>query len=170
LIPAWLQDLFRQMEWADARVWRAVVALPAAVTDSVLAGKLYHTHIVQRAFLQIWRGGPPKIPEQSTFGKLRDLMDWARPYYAEAAAFLRGIDEKALLAPVVMPWAGQFAEESMPAVQTTSLAETIIQVTSHSTYHRGQSNMRLRQLGGEPPLTDFIAWVWFNRPEPDWPS
>jgi uncharacterized damage-inducible protein DinB len=40
----------------------------------------------------------------------------------------------------------------------------------HSTYHRGQVNARLRELGIEPPLTDYIAWIWFGRPEAEWPA
>jgi hypothetical protein len=34
-------------------------------------------------------------------------------------------------------------------------------------YHRGQVATRLRERGGEPPLTDFIAWIWMHRPAPD---
>jgi uncharacterized damage-inducible protein DinB len=41
-------------------------------------------------------------------------------------------------------------------------------MSSHSTYHRGQVNSILRQLGAEPPLTDFIAYLWLGRPDPDW--
>ena len=26
----------------------------------------------------------------------------------------------------------------------------------------------LRELGGEPPLTDFVAWIWLDRPPADW--
>lgn len=37
-----------------------------------------------------------------------------------------------------------------------------------ATYHRGQVNTWLRELGLEPPLVDFIAWVWFGKPAPDW--
>ncbi len=33
---------------------------------------------------------------------------------------------------------------------------------------RGQNATRLRELGGEPPLTDYIAWLWKGRPAPDW--
>ncbi len=40
----------------------------------------------------------------------------------------------------------------------------------HSTHHRGQVAARLRELGGEPPLVDFIAWLWWKRPEPEWPA
>jgi uncharacterized damage-inducible protein DinB len=46
--------------------------------------------------------------------------------------------------------------------------ETMRQVASRSTYHRGQVNARLRELDGEPPLVDYIAWIWFGRPAPDW--
>ena len=38
----------------------------------------------------------------------------------------------------------------------------------HSTYHRGQVNVRLRELGGEPQLVDFIAWVWEGKPRAVW--
>ena len=44
----------------------------------------------------------------------------------------------------------------------------MIQVTIHSTHHRGQFNARLRQVGGEPPLVDYIAWVCFGRPPAEW--
>jgi uncharacterized damage-inducible protein DinB len=38
----------------------------------------------------------------------------------------------------------------------------------HSAYHRGQVASQLRELGGEPPLTDFVAWIWLDRPPADW--
>jgi uncharacterized damage-inducible protein DinB len=44
--------------------------------------------------------------------------------------------------------------------------EPIFQVTSHSTYHRGQVNARVREGGRRMPLVDFIAWVWFGKPDP----
>ena len=40
----------------------------------------------------------------------------------------------------------------------------MLQVALHSMYHRGQINARLRDFGGNPPLVDFIAWVWLGRP------
>jgi uncharacterized damage-inducible protein DinB len=50
----------------------------------------------------------------------------------------------------------------------TTLGDTCFQVASHSTYHRGQVNARIRELGVEPPLVDFIAWRWFKNPPPAW--
>jgi len=37
----------------------------------------------------------------------------------------------------------------------------------HTTCHRGQVATRLRERGAEPPLTEFIAWIWMRRPAPD---
>jgi len=49
-----------------------------------------------------------------------------------------------------------------------SVGDSAMQVTSHSTHHRGQLNTRLRELGEEPPQFDYIAWVWFGRPTAEW--
>jgi uncharacterized damage-inducible protein DinB len=38
----------------------------------------------------------------------------------------------------------------------------------HSHYHRGQNATRLRELGGTPPTTDYIVWLWKGRPQPAW--
>ena len=51
-----LNDLFRHMEWADASVWRAVLASDAARADTKLRELFYHVHMVQRAFLRVWQG------------------------------------------------------------------------------------------------------------------
>jgi uncharacterized damage-inducible protein DinB len=159
-----LKDLFRHMQWADGEVWRAVLAAPAASTDEPLRKLLLHLHTVQRAFLDLWRERPLTFPELSEFPDVASIQAWSAPYYAEAAAFLDRVDEAALTRPVVMPWADALAQQlGFPPAQPT-LAETIFQITSHSTYHRGQVNARLRAIGGEPRLVDYIAWVWFGRP------
>jgi uncharacterized damage-inducible protein DinB len=59
----------------------------------------------------------------------------------------------------------RFGREPVP----TTMRETMLQVAMHSTYHRGQVNARLRELGAEPPLTDYIAWLWMGKPAAEWP-
>lgn len=163
------RELARHMEWADALVWGAVLAAPEAAGDTKLPGKLYHIHLVQRAFLSVWQARalapPPAEPPE-----LPATLDDARGYYPELTAFLSALDEGVLSRPVTLPWAGGFARRFGREPANLSLAETILQVAMHSTYHRGQVNARLRELGVEPPLTDYIAWVWFGRPEPQWPT
>lgn len=160
-----LRDLYRHMKWADGEVWRAVHAATGAQKDGTIRQLLLHIHQVQKAFMDVWTGRPPAFRTLSELPDLVMIHDWSRPYYAEAFAFLDQLDERALERPVVMPWAEELAKQMGRPPSNPTLAETMFQVTSHSTYHRGQVNIRLRALGGEPPLVDYIGWVWFGRPE-----
>ena len=88
--------------------------------------------------------------------------------HAESNRFLGTVDASMLKDVVEMPWARSLeAQLGRPIVMPT-LGETVQQVASHSTYHRGQINARLREVGGQPPLVDYIAWIWFGRPAPNW--
>lgn len=162
------RDLFRHMEWADARVWRAVLASAAASKDPVLKGRLHHSHMVQRAFLNAWRELPHTINDGDDLD-LTGLAGWAREYHFLASEYVSTLTESDLDRPLVVPWARLIARRFGIEPATPSLGETLIQVSAHSTYHRGQINTRLRELGDEPPLTDFIAWVWFCKQSPEWP-
>jgi uncharacterized damage-inducible protein DinB len=166
---ALLRQLIRHMEWADAEVWRAVLACEAAGEDRRLRDLLTHLHLVQRLFLVVWQ----KVPHDPSRGRpefatAADLRAWAQTYYSEANGFLDPLDDAALQSEVAMPWVKAFEAEIGRTFSTPTLGETIFQVTSHSTYHRGQVNARLREVGGTPPLVDYIAWIWFGRPDPDW--
>lgn len=164
-----LTDLYRHMEWADAAVWAAVLACESGQSDAKLREYLYHLHLVQRAFLRTWRGEPRETP-YPTFDDGWSLMAWARTYYAEAFAHLEAMSDEKTSEPMPVPWAAMVEQRLGRAPATTTIGETALQVVLHSQYHRGQINARLRQFGGEPPLVDYIAWVWLGRPKADWPS
>jgi uncharacterized damage-inducible protein DinB len=164
-----LRQLFRHMEWADAEVWRAVLAHQPAARDARLRDLLTHLHRTQRLFLLVWQKQLLDTAwGKADFATAADLRAWAHTYYPEVNRFLETLDESALRATVSMPWIKTFEAQLGRSFSTPTLAETIFQVPSHSTYHRGQVNARLREVGGEPPLVDYIAWIWFGRPEPDW--
>jgi len=166
---ALLRQLIRHMEWADAGVWRAVHAHEPAGRDGRLRDLLSHLHRTQRLFLLVWQRQPlDPVWGKADFATAADLRTWAQAYYADVNAFLDAIDEAALQGEVSMPWVKAFEAQLGRTFSTPTLGETIFQVASHSTYHRGQVNARLREVGGEPPLVDYIAWIWFGRPEPDW--
>ena len=164
-----LRELIQHMQWADALVWSAALSNSEVAGDLALRGKLFHTHMVQRAFLCVWQAGtlspPPSDPPD-----LLTTLEGARDYYSDLTPFLNALVEDELERPVALPWAGRFAQRLGREPVTPSLAETLLQVAMHSTYHRGQVNARLREVGIEPPLTDYIAWIWFGRPEPRWPA
>jgi uncharacterized damage-inducible protein DinB len=154
------------MAWADASVWRAVLGHPPAEGDARLRNLLLHLHFVQRAFLHVWTSRPVVLPGEAESGDIASVHAWAQPYSAELDAFFDRLDPAALTTPVEMPWIAEYEQQMGRRFAKPTLAETMFQVTSHSTYHRGQVNARLREIGGEPPLVDFIAWVWFGKPEP----
>src|SRR3712207_617627 len=106
-----LVDLFRHMEWADAKVWGAVSQLPDD-RDAKLWQWLIHIHTVQRAFLQVWTGRriEEAMRRPEDFSNLDEVRRWAQAYYAEAHEIVGGFDESRLFEPLVMPWAARLAE------------------------------------------------------------
>lgn len=163
-----MRDLYHHMEWADATIWSVVLARPECANDEALRAKLYHIHTVQRAFFNIWNELPMKFPEAGSFADLHAMAAWGKDNHREIGPYVDGIEETQLDEVVELPWAARLAER-FGSPGKTSFRETLIQVAMHSQYHRGQVNTRIRELGGEPPLVDYIAWLWYGRPAPDWP-
>jgi len=170
LTKEFLREAFRHMEWADAAVWAAVPR--DAAPDLRLRNLLVHVHTVQRAFHAAWTGGlkADTLRAPESFATLDEVRAWAMPVYGQIQAFLAAADESRLSAPFEMPWAKQVEARLGRPPGVSTLADTCFQVSSHSTYHRGQVNARLREIGAEPALVDYIAWIWFGKPEPAWPA
>jgi uncharacterized damage-inducible protein DinB len=160
-------DLMTHMEWADAHTWRAVRHLPSAHADARLRYLLHHMHIVQVVYLQAWRGDPFVVTELPSYPDVPSILEWATPYYATAREFADAVDESRFDTPVEFPWANLIKEQFGTVVPAT-FAESVWQVLSHTTYHRGQVATRVREIGGEPPTVDYLVWVWQGRPAADW--
>lgn len=159
-----LPDLYAHMEWADAMVWRAVLASDAARNDKRVRDLLAHLHMTQRAFLSTWRKEPLAYRDAGSFAHADEVLRSARQYYAALGPLPQDSDD--LDRPMVMPWAQRYSN----GAQATTFRETLLQVPMHSTYHRGQVNARIREVGGKPPLVDYIAWLWLGRPPAEWPE
>jgi len=159
--------LLGHAEWADALVWKCVVV--SGQDDTELRAKLHHLHKVQWAYLHVWRGEQVKPRELNTFPTLPAIRAWAREYYRELPSYLAVISSGELTRPVRFPWAGRLVQR-FGSPRPATWAESVLQVAMHSSYHRGQVARRLREIGAESPLSDFIAWIWMDRPEADWGS
>jgi len=155
-----LSDLFRQMAWADSATLKAVLAFSPASADRVIRERLHHIHLCQHVWLKIWRDEPfdPHAGETLDFA---GLTSWARDYHEAVAGYLATLDKAGLARKLIVPGTGD--EFNQP-----QLWESFVQITTHSTYHRGQVSARLREIGGEPAQTDFIAWVGLGKPKPVW--
>lgn len=165
-----LTDLIHHLEWADAEMWRAVLEQCEEPLEPELHALLHHLEIVPNAFLRVWRGEPIELPAAKDFSDSRDLARWGRRAHRELQKYLAGADDAELDRVLVFPWADELVERFGRPADPVKLSETAVQVAMHSTHHRGQVMARLRAAGGEPPLVDFIGWLWLGRPEPRWPE
>jgi uncharacterized damage-inducible protein DinB len=158
-------DLYRHQDWADAEIWRAAEAHAAALSDTTWYERQHHIHLVQQAFYALVSGadlaqhrftrpGDYETPSALTVEARRSHEAWNQ--------FVDRLDAGTLERRVVVPW---FRE---PALEI-SVAQALTQAAMHSHYHRGQQAARLRELGGTPPLTDYIAWLWKGKPPAAWP-
>jgi uncharacterized damage-inducible protein DinB len=158
--------LMGHAEWADSLIWKSVLALPE---DQELRERLHHLHMVQWSYLHIWRGDPAETPELDSFDNAAAIRSWARGYYRELTCYFATVGDSILDREVRFPWAARLVKRFGGAAPAT-WTESVMQVVMHTSYHRGQVARRLRELGAEPPLTDFIAWIWMDRPVAQWGS
>ncbi len=168
-----LDDLAHHAAWADATVWQTVIdALgdDSPALDSKVEYWLHHIHVVQHAFVYIWRGQPLEFPEVGDFDDAPALARWGRDGHVEIQQYLGAANQADLDRELEIPWTEQLKERWNRPIQPVSVAQSAVQVPMHSVHHRGQVTSRLRELGAEPPMVDFIAWLWFGKPEADWSS
>jgi uncharacterized damage-inducible protein DinB len=158
-----LRDLYGHQVWADAEHFRAIGAHPAARGDKAILVRLHHIAIVQRAFL--WAVGDRQDAFEFTkpedFASLDALKRYVREHHDGLVPIIATVSDLRLAESIEIPW---FKDPPL----SLTVAEALTQGAMHSHYHRGQNATRLREIGGEPPMTDYIVWLWKGRPEADW--
>ena len=98
-----LVTLVRHMEWADARLWGAVLALPAERAAPAMLEKLHHIHYVQAVFFARARGEQGMPPQLASFDGLGSVAAWARDRYPGMHAAVAAIDDAWRTRPVPAP-------------------------------------------------------------------
>jgi uncharacterized damage-inducible protein DinB len=161
-VNSYLDELFAHQEWADAEHWRAFEGHPPALVDKAICERLLHIHQVQYAFL--WMTGPRTsefaFRTMDAFPHTAALKQYAREYHVAVADLLKGLDAPRLEELVEAPW---FSRPTK-----ISRRHALMQAAMHSHYHRGQNATRFRELGGVPPITDFIIWLRNGQPAARW--
>lgn len=164
-----IEELVRHMEWADAVVFLVILGKPQAEEDEVLLKRLRHIHLVQKAFFDVWQNQPIN-PHLTDSFNAHELSGFAKSLHRSVQEFQNTLSADDLDRVVHLPWSKQVSDNLGFEIANPSLGQTLLQVTAHSSYHRGQVNSRLRELGVDPPMTDFIAWVWAQKPSSVWPT
>lgn len=146
-----LTDLFAYNRWANARVRAAVRELPAPLYTRDLRGSfgsvrgtMLHLLWGECGWLEFWKRGE-FIAEFSDadFESVAELDSLWGALEAQQCAFLATLDDAQLQAP-------RLVDE-----HSYSLGELMLHLLTHSTHHRGQVVLMLRQLERVPPQTDL---------------
>ena len=156
-----LRDLYSHQSWADAQLWQALESHPGALRDAEVCERLYHIHLTQYAFLTILQRGEFLYKRLEDFPDMKSLKIFAMENHSRALTFLQSLSDAQLDETFDIPW---FRDPPLKLKAVHALS----QAAMHSQYHRGQNARRLRELGGQPPLTDFIAWYWKGCPNAEW--
>jgi uncharacterized damage-inducible protein DinB len=154
-----VRKLFAYNRWANRQLLEVVGQLSEEELDrdvrasfASMKGTLRHLLWGERSWLRFW--------EQKSFerdlsdSELQDLPSiqaaWAR-LEDEQSAFQRTLTEERIAAPFPV------------AENDYVLGELIQHAVNHSTHHRGQVTLMLRQLGRTPPNTGFRQFLTASR-------
>ncbi len=161
-MSSYLHELYAHQKWADAEHWRAFAAHPSALKDKALYERLHQIHLVQHGFL--WITGPRTSPfeykKADEYPDPATLKTYAQQGLADLDERLQSMSPEALEEIIEVPW-------FQPTLKINR-RHALTQAAMHSHYHRGQNATRFRELGGVPPMTDFIVWLQKGQPAPQW--
>jgi len=154
-----VKELFEYNAWANRRIFDALAALPAEQYTRDLKssfGSIHGTvcHIVwaEQLWLTRWVAKPPPgTPQGKDLAGLPEARARWEAVEAERAAFLGGITEAKLRDGVtIQPTGG--------GSYTHTFRQMFLHTVDHSSYHRGQIIVMLRQLDLKPPGAGMMGF------------
>jgi uncharacterized damage-inducible protein DinB len=153
-----LGRLYAYNRWANARAFESASALTAEELRREVGGSFAtvlgtFTHLVgaEWVWLERWHGRSPRaLPTGfSTLEELRVSLSEVEAGQVEVLAALT--PERLAERITYVNFAGQ--------TWTYALADMLVHLVNHGTYHRGQIATLLRQLGGKPLSTDYLLYL-----------
>ena len=157
--------LYQYDRWANNRMIDAVSALTAEQYTRDLGGAfssvrdtLVHLIAGEWGWLTYWQEPCP-----ANLGEFWDRIDalFGVSTFPDAhAAQLKWAEVQKAQIDFVKSLTDESLKKTMPLRSTApSLANLMQHLVNHSTYHRGQIALMLRQLGATPPATDFEEFL-----------
>jgi uncharacterized damage-inducible protein DinB len=152
-------DLFAYTDWANDLVLASAAALAPEQWRRDLGSSfpsvgatLAHLVGAERIWLRRWMDQPP--------GGRPAWIDDPTPEVVRAELTVVQQDRRAFLAALTD---GHLARPSTFTLlngytNTHPLRDLMVHAANHSTYHRGQVTAMLRQLGMQPPSTDYLLF------------
>lgn len=166
-----IQLLHEYDRWANHRVLRAASALTPEQFTRDLGGGFHSirdtlVHIIagEWIWLQYWKA-PPRSPELlADLRKRREALFQPDGFPTVAAVESQWAEIEKAQVEFVHRLTNESLGEMLPFRGSEfKLAHLMQHLANHSTYHRGQIALMLRQLGAEPLPTDFHLFLMEGR-------
>jgi uncharacterized damage-inducible protein DinB len=149
-----LLDLARHQAWADTTHWKALRENAALLEDAEVRKRLNHMVAAMKLLTGLARGETPDLAPAKEIDSIDDLAAAMRNAQANLTAALESVDLDKMIA---LPRGPKGPFEAPAHV-------LLLQAFMHGQHHRGQNASRMRQLGVDPPMTDFVIWYALGRP------
>ncbi len=151
--------LFAYNKWANARFVAAAATLTegqlaAQVTSSFPSVRATLAHIVGAEWLWLrrWLGEHPAATPPWLESPLPVLRERLAEVERERDRYVAALSAEDLDRTLSY-------RRLDGTARSGRLADTLLHVVNHSTYHRGQLTTMLRQVGGTPPTTDLALYA-----------
>jgi uncharacterized damage-inducible protein DinB len=162
-----IQLLFEYDRWANNRVLQAATALTAEAFTRDLGGSFCSVrdtlvHIIggEWIWLAYWRTPPHSPAELAHLITRRDTLFKPHALPNLAAVGLKWSEVEKEQTEFVDQVTDELLDKMLPFRTTqVRLAHLMQHVANHSTYHRGQIALMMRQLSSEPAATDFHVFL-----------
>ncbi|MFN7945292.1 MAG: DinB family protein [Blastocatellia bacterium] len=155
-----IRRLYAYTNWASHKVLDAAAQLSpeeqqreTGASHSSIHGTLVHTMSAEWIWLERWKGtSPPGLWKGAEFADLAAIRTRWEQLEADRQQFIEGLTDQAL-AEAINYRDTKGNPYSMP------LGLLMQHVVNHSTLHRGQLVVMLRQAGVQPPATDLLYYL-----------
>lgn len=142
--------LFRYDKWANEQVIKVIKSLDIQDENT----ELLMSHILNTE--EQWWEYITDGKSEMDIDKLRPIPQWldkSQMIYENYRDFLKSIDE------VELDRRRKYVNAENET-QNIPLRDVLGHVINHSTYHRAQIAYRLKELSIEPPVTDYIDYLY----------
>ena len=159
--------LYQYDRWANNRVLQATSRLSAEEFTRDLGGSFRSVrdtlvHIIggEWIWLRYWKEPPTNSALLTSLRTRRDLLFNPDSFPNGASVQLKWAEVENEQNEFVNGLTDEPLERMLPFRATqVSLAHLMQHMANHSTYHRGQVALMMRQLGAEPVATDFHVFL-----------
>ena len=166
-----IQLLYEYDRWASNRVLHAASTLSSEKFTRDLSGSfrslrdtLVHIVGAEWAWLTYWREPSPSSAFLTNLWTQENVLFNPNAFPDISAVQVKWVEVEREQVEFVIRVTNESLRRMLPVRETQiSLAHLMQHLANHSTYHRGQVALMMRQLAAEPLATDFAMFLMEGR-------